>query len=181
MQTPLGIMQTQQVCPSCGGNGIDPSAVCQSCRGKGTKPEVKEVQVKVPAGCAEGNQLRVRGEGDKGTKGAPPGDLYIAVKVQASREFQREGFDIYTESSISIYDALLGTTVTVRTIDGQAEIKVPPGTQPETRMRIRSRGVPKLGKPGERGDHYITMKVEVPRALSPQQRGLVEQLRDLEK
>jgi molecular chaperone DnaJ len=179
MQTPFGVMQTQGVCPACGGNGLDPSCICPNCRGKGTAPVVKEVSVKVPAGCADGNQLRVRGEGDKGTRGAPPGDLYIAVKVQQSREFQREGFDIYTEISISIFDALLGTTDQVRTIDGQAEIKVPAGTQPETRMRIRGRGVPKLGKPNERGDHYITMKVEVPRTLNDKQKELVAELKEL--
>merc|ERR1719362_506687 len=177
MQTPLGVMQTQGVCPACGGNGLDPSCICPNCRGKGTSPVVKEVSVKVPAGCADGNQLRVRGEGDKGTRGAPPGDLYIAVKVEPSTEFQREGFDIYTESSISIFDAMLGTIVEVRTIDGSAEIKVPEGTQPETRLRIRGRGVPKLGKPNERGDHYITMKVNVPRKLNTKQKELVEELK----
>jgi len=181
MQTPLGVMQQQMVCPSCGGSGIDPSALCTSCQGKGTKPEVKEVSVKVPAGCAEGNQLRVRREGDKGTKGGTPGDLYIAVKVEPSRDFEREGFDINTESTISIFDAVLGTSLKVRTIDGDAEIRVPAGTQPDTRMRIRGRGVPKLGKPGERGDHYITVKVEVPRTLSSKQQQLVEDLRALQQ
>jgi len=97
--------------------------------------------------------------------------------VTPSKEFQRDGFDIYTECSIDIYDAMLGTTVVVKTIDGNAEIKVPAGTQPETRMRIRGRGVPKLGKSGERGDHYITMKVEVPRKLSDKQKELVEEMR----
>lgn len=177
MTTPLGVMQTQQVCPSCGGSGIDPSCLCGSCRGKGTTPEVKEVSVKVPAGCADGNQLRVRGEGDKGSKGGPAGDLYIAVRVTPSKEFQRDGFDIYTECNIDVYDAMLGTTVVVKTIDGNAEIKVPSGTQPETRMRIRSRGVPKLGKKGERGDHYITMKVDIPRKLNEKQVALVEEMK----
>lgn len=178
MSTPLGVMQTQQVCPSCTGSGVDPSATCSDCRGKGTKAEVKEVSVKVPAGCDNGNQLRVRGEGDKGSRGGPAGDLYIAVKVQPSQEFQREGSDIYTESSINIYDAMLGTSIKLRTIDGDAEIKVPEGTQPETRMRIRGRGVPKLGKQGERGDHYITMKVEVPRNLNEKQKKLVADLKE---
>merc|ERR1719343_719043 len=109
------------------------------------------------------------------------GDLYIAVKVQPSEEFQREGFDIYTESPITIFEAMLGTTVVVRTIDGNAEIKVPAGTQPETRMRIRGRGVPKLGKQGERGDHYITVKIDVPRKLNAKQKELVEELRASEQ
>eukprot|EP00931_Biecheleriopsis_adriatica_P007366 TRINITY_DN108656_c0_g1_i1.p1 TRINITY_DN108656_c0_g1~~TRINITY_DN108656_c0_g1_i1.p1 ORF type:complete len:470 (+),score=90.98 TRINITY_DN108656_c0_g1_i1:125-1534(+) len=179
MQTPLGVMQTQQVCATCNGSGIDPTAVCASCRGKGTKPDVAEVSVKVPAGCDNGNQLRVRGEGDKGTRGGTAGDLYIAVKVLPSEEFHREGFDIYNENAISIFDAMLGTTVKVRTIDGDADIKVPAGTQPETRMRIRGRGVPKLGKEKERGDHYVTMKVEVPRNLNDEQQKLVAQLQEI--
>mmetsp|Transcript_109220 Transcript_109220/g.348656 ORF Transcript_109220/g.348656 Transcript_109220/m.348656 type:complete len:477 (-) Transcript_109220:248-1678(-) len=177
MQTPIGVMQTQQVCPACQGACIDPSALCGGCRGKGTKPEVKKVSVKVPAGCASGNQLRVRGEGDKGSKGGPSGDLYIAVKAADSKEFTREGFDVYTESEISAWDAMLGTQVVVNTIDGNAEIKVPVGTQPETRMRIRNRGVPKLGKQGERGDHYVTMKVVVPRTLTDKQAELVKELK----
>lgn len=181
VQTPLGVMQTQGACPACQASGIDPSCLCGNCRGKGTKQETKEVTVKVPAGCNNGNQLRVRGEGDKGGKGGPSGDLYIAVKVVASEMYEREGFDIYTESQISIFDAMLGTIIKVETIDGPADIKVPAGTQPETRMRIRSRGVPKLGKPGERGDHYVTMKVQVPRSLTPEQQKIAEELRDTDK
>lgn len=177
MQTPLGVMQTQQVCPDCGGSGIDPSSLCGVCRGKCTTTQRKELSVNVPAGCDEGNQLRVRGEGDKGARGGPPGDMYIVVKVEKSSDFVRDQFDIYSEAEISVYDAILGTSVKVTTIDGAAEIKVPAGTQPETRMRIRSRGVPKLGRPDQRGDHYITMKVRVPKNLSDDQRDKVESLR----
>jgi len=177
MQTPLGVMQTQGVCQACGGSGINPSALCSSCKGKGTTPQVKDVTVKVPAGCADKNQLRVRGDGDKGAKGGAPGDLYISVRVATHPDFEREGFDIYTESAISVFDAILGTTVEIKTIDGPAEIRVPAGTQPETRMRIKSRGVPKLGKPGERGDHYITMKVQIPQNLSEEQKQKIAALR----
>lgn len=178
MQTPLGVMQTQQVCGTCNGTGIDPSVVCPDCHGTGTKPKVEEVIVRVPAGCAEGNQLRLRGEGDKGLRKGPPGDLYVQVRVQPSRDFQRQGFDIHTESVVDVYDAMLGTSVKVRTIDGKAEVKVPPGTQPDTRLRIRGRGVPVLGKKGQRGDHYINVKVNVPTELSETQRKLVQELRD---
>mmetsp|Transcript_53505 Transcript_53505/g.100305 ORF Transcript_53505/g.100305 Transcript_53505/m.100305 type:complete len:467 (+) Transcript_53505:28-1428(+) len=178
MQTPFGVMQTQQVCPSCNGDGIDPSAVCGTCKGKGTVPLRQQVTVKVPAGCNTGNQLRLRGEGDKGSKKGPAGDLYIGVKVEPSPDFQREDFDIYTESTISVFDAILGTSIKVKTIDGDAEIKVPKGTQPETRLRIRGRGVPKLGKSQERGDHYITVKVNIPRDLSADEEEKVSELRN---
>mmetsp|Transcript_49756 Transcript_49756/g.93279 ORF Transcript_49756/g.93279 Transcript_49756/m.93279 type:complete len:261 (-) Transcript_49756:37-819(-) len=176
MSTPLGVMQTQQVCASCGGNGTDPSAVCSECNGKGTRPEVKEVAVKVPGGCATGNQLRMRGEGDKGAKGGPPGDLYIAVRVEESQDFVREAFDIYNEQHIRIFDAVLGASVVVKTLDGDAEIKVPAGTQPETKLRIKGRGAVKLGREGERGDHYVVIKVDVPRDLSPEQQQKIREL-----
>jgi len=177
MQTPFGVMQTQQVCPACNGSGVDPSSLCGSCGGKGTTPARQEVTVKVPAGCNTGNQLRLRGEGDKGSKKGPSGDLYIGVKVENSNDFQREDFDIYTESTVDVFDAILGTSIKVKTIDGDAEIKVPKGTQPETRLRIRGRGVPKLGKPQERGDHYITVKVNIPRNLSSDDEEKVMELR----
>lgn len=178
MQTPLGVMQTQQVCPACGGNGVDPASLCSECKGQCTRPQKKEISVKVPAGCDEGNQLRVRGEGDKGSRGGPAGDMYIVIKVEKSPDFTRDQFDIYTEAEITAFDAILGTIIKVKTIDGNAEIKVPAGTQPETRMRIRSRGVPKLGQSDKRGDHYITMKVKVPKNLDQKDLELVEALRD---
>jgi molecular chaperone DnaJ len=103
------------------------------------------------------------------------------VRVQLSEQFQREGSDIFTESTISIVEAVLGTTASVETLDGQEEIKVPAGTQPGTRMRMKGRGVPKLGRPGERGDHYITMKVEVPLQLSDEQRLKFKELRELQE
>jgi len=180
-RTPLGVVQSQQVCRTCGGTGVDPSAVCASCRGTGTLPQVKEIIVKVPAGCADKSQLRLRGEGHKGTKGADPGDLYIVVHVQPSKEFRRERFDIYTERTIKLSEAVLGTTVWVRTIDGDVEITVPAGIQPDTQLCVKGRGVPKLGNPGQRGDHYITMKVAVPRGLSTDEEKLFRDLRELEQ
>jgi len=179
-RTPLGAMQRHQVCPACGGNGIDPSSVCRTCGGKGTSSEVREVSIKVPAGCADGNNLRVRGEGDKGVKGGPSGDLYIAVRVLPSTEFSRMGFDIYTESKLDIIEAVLGTTLVVRTIDSETEVKVPAGTQPGTRLRIKGRGVPKLGKQGARGDHYITIKVVVPKNISSKKRSKFEELQQID-
>nr|QRG27097.1 heat shock protein 40 [Scrippsiella trochoidea] len=178
MSTPLGVMQTQQTCPHCGGSGTDPSAVCRGCRGKGTIQQVKEVSVAVPAGVTSGDQLRLKSEGDKGTRGGPTGDLYVTCKVQGSDEFRRKGFDIFTEHEISIFDAMLGTSLEVRTVDGVEEMEVPAGTQPDSRLRLCGHGVPKLGRRGERGDHIVSVKVEVPQKLSEKQRELAEQLRD---
>ena len=119
LQTPLGGMQTQQVCPKCKGSGIDPSATCQSCGGKGTKSKVCEVAVTIPVGCNAGSKLRVRGEGDKGARGGPPGDLYITLKIGQSDEYVRDGTDIYNERVISVFDAMLGTSFQIRTVDGE--------------------------------------------------------------
>lgn len=178
MQTPLGVMQTQRACPVCEGSGLDPSAICLACRGKGTTSERTDVTVKVPAGLSNENQLRSRGEGDKGSMGGPPGDLYITPKVMPSKEFQRHNFDILSEQEVELYDAMLGTTITVGTIDGSEDIRIPRGTQPDTRMRLRGRGVPKLGRKNERGDHYVTIKVSVPQKLSVEQEQLIKQLRN---
>lgn len=123
MQTPLGVMQTQLVCPKCGGTGIDPAACCSSCGGKGTQTRAVEISVNIPAGCNMGSQLRIKGEGDKGVRGGPPGDLYITLKVSSSREFVRDGTDVYNEKVISVFDAMLGTLVRVNTVDGFADIE----------------------------------------------------------
>jgi len=179
VRTPLGVMQAQQVCSSCGGTGIDPSARCKTCNGKGTVPGVTEVKVKVPPGCTTGNILRSRGQGDKGIKGGTPGDLYIVLEVEESDDFRREDDDIWTESTISVFEALLGTTITVKTIDGDADVKVPAGTQPDARLRLRGRGVASRSQANKRGDHYIQIKVEIPKELSKEQKGLVESLKEL--
>mmetsp|Transcript_36778 Transcript_36778/g.84696 ORF Transcript_36778/g.84696 Transcript_36778/m.84696 type:complete len:474 (-) Transcript_36778:189-1610(-) len=178
MQTPLGAMQAQQVCSTCGGSGVDPSARCKTCNGKGTIPGVTEVSVKVPPGCTSGNILRSRGQGDKGIRNGQPGDLYIVLEVEESDIFRREDDDIWTESTISVFEALLGTTVSVKTIDGDVDVKVPEGTQPDARLRLRGRGVASRSQANKRGDHYIQIKVEIPKDLSKKQKELVESLRD---
>merc|ERR1712137_508918 len=109
---------------TCGGSGIDPSALCPSCLGTGTIPTMGEVSVQIPAGCMQGSQLRVRGEGDRGIRGGPPGDLYITVNIEPSDVFRRSGFDILYECRIPICDAMLGTDIMVPTIDGDASIHV---------------------------------------------------------
>eukprot|EP00438_Fugacium_kawagutii_P022731 Skav234313 [mRNA] locus=scaffold3847:6491:7105:- [translate_table: standard] len=177
MQTPLGVMQTQLVCPKCRGTGVDPMACCRSCGGKGTQTRAVEISVTIPPGCNVGSQLRIKGEGDKGTRGGPPGDLYVSLKVFSSREFVRDGIDVYNEKVISVFDAMLGTSVRVNTVDGFADIEVPAGTQPGTTLRLRGRGVPKLNENGVRGDHYVTLRVEVPYTLDDKQRKLVAKLK----
>ena len=122
-QTPLGGMETPQACPKCKGSGIDPKATCQACSGKGTQSITREVAVNIPVGCNAGSRLRVRAEGDKGTRGGPPGDLYLTLKIGRSEEFVRDGADIYSEQVISVFDAMLGASVQISTVDGKAAVK----------------------------------------------------------
>ena len=123
MQTPLGVMRTQHACQKCKGSGVDPSATCRSCGGRCTQSQAEEVSVKIPPGCNVGSQLRIRGEGDKGVRGGEPGDLYITLRIASSKDFVRDGIDIYNEKVISVFDAMLGTSIKVSTVDGFAEIE----------------------------------------------------------
>jgi len=127
----------------------------------------------------DGNKLRVRGEGDAGPKGGPAGDLYIFLKVKTDKRFRREGPEIYSEIAVPYTDAILGASVKVAVVDGEVEIKVPPGTQPGQVLRIKGKGAPRLGNATQRGDHYVTVKVEIPKDLTEKQRALVQELKSL--
>merc|ERR1712151_218787 len=169
-RTPLGNFQTQQTCPNCRGTGQEVEEYCGTCSGQGVQSKTKQIKVTIPAGVEDGNKLRVRGEGDSGPKGGPSGDLYIFLKVKEDSTFRREGPEIYSDASVSYLDAILG-----------ASIKVPPGTQPGQVMRLEGNGAPRLGNPDSRGDHYVTMDIEIPKSLSKEEEELVEKLRELKE
>lgn len=135
----------------------------------------EQVVVKIPAGIQEGQKLRIAG---KGGMGFPPGDLYIKVRVTPHPLFKREGDDLYVEQEINFSDACLGTTITVPTLEGPKNVKVPPGTSSGTKLRLKGLGLPKF-KGGGKGDLYVVIKVKVPKELSREQRELVEKLRAL--
>ncbi|CAN0060385.1 unnamed protein product, partial [Ectocarpus sp. 4 AP-2014] len=176
-RTPLGAFQTQTTCPTCRGTGEIVEEYCGSCSGQGVVEKTKQVKVKVPAGVDDGNKLRVKGEGDAGAKGGPVGDLYVFLNVKSDPKFKRTGKDIYSEQKISYLDAILGNdNVNVEVVDGNVEIKVPAGCQPDTVLRIRGKGSPQLNNASVRGDHYVTMKVAIPRDVSGEERKLLEDL-----
>eukprot|EP00752_Nemacystus_decipiens_P004293 g3922.t1 len=176
-RTPLGAFQTQTTCPTCRGSGVVVEEYCGTCSGQGLVEKTKQVKVKVPAGVDDGNKLRVKGEGDAGAKGGPVGDLYVFLNVKSDPKFKRQGKDIYSEQKISYLDAILGNdNVKVEVVDGSVEIKVPQGCQPETVLRIRSKGAPQLNNASVRGDHYVTMKVAIPKDVSADERKLLEEL-----
>lgn len=178
-RTPLGNFQTQQTCATCRGTGQKVEKYCGVCSGQGLNQKTKQIKVTVPAGVEDGNKLRVRGEGDAGPNGGPAGDLYIFLRVKEDTNFRREGPEIYSEETISYLDAILGNSIKTPVVDGEVTIKVPPGTQPGQVMRLKGNGAPRLGNPDQRGDHYVTVKVDIPKDLSKEEEDLIAQLREI--
>ena len=152
---------------------VDPGAM--GIPGAASKP----IDINIPPGVDNGFQMNVEGKGLPGPKGVPPGDLIVQIMVMPSMKFQRDGFDLYTEASIGIADAVLGTSVDVPTVDGRAEVKVKPGTQPGDKLRMRGYGVPMdlVGQRGRRGDQYVVVKVTVPKHVTARQKELLEEFR----
>lgn len=179
-RTPLGNFQTQQTCPTCRGTGRIVEEYCGTCGGQGVNQKTKQIKVTIPAGVENGNKLRVRGEGDAGPNGGPPGDLYIFLQVKPDPMFRREGSEIYSDHSISYLDAILGASVKCPVVDGEVTIKIPPGTQPGQVMRLKGNGAPRLGQPDARGDHYVTVNIEIPKDLTKEEEELMQKLKRLQ-
>lgn len=170
-RTPLGNMQSQTTCPECHGSGkvIKPEDRCTTCHGTGHVQEKHELEVKVPAGVDDGQQMRLQGQGDAGTNGGPAGDLYIVFRVTPSRDFRRDGSTIYVDRNISFAQAALGDEIKVKTVHGDVDLKIPAGTQSETNFRLRGKGVPHLNGKGN-GDEHVTIHVQTPKTLNKRQR-----------
>ena len=163
-----------QTCPACRGTGQLVEAPCPTCRGDGRVVEERELEVEVPPGIHDGQQIRISGEGHVGGGGARSGDVYVRVRIRPDERFVREADDIFSTVDLTITEAALGTTVRVPTLDGEVELEFPAGTQPgETRL-LRGRGMPVLQGFG-RGDHRVFVNVAVPRRLTEEQRRLLEQ------
>lgn len=178
-QTPFGLFSQVSICPNCGGEGEVISEFCRKCAGEGRLRIKKDIKVKIPPGVSKGSTLRVRGEGDAGPKGGPPGDLYVYLDVEEIPEIQRDGINLCSTVTISYIDAILGAVVKVKTVDGITELQIPSGTQPGDVLVLAKRGVPKLNKPSIRGDHLFTIKVTIPSRISGRERELLEDLASL--
>jgi len=181
VSTILGRMQQQVRCPTCGGSGSVVEKYCGSCDGKGVNKKSKQLTITIPPGVEDSNRLRVRGEGDAGGKGGPPGDLYVFLSVRADPRFRREGMEIYSEIAVSYVDAILGSTLKVPTVDGVIDLQMPAGTQPGTTLRAEGKGAPKLNNVNVRGSHYVKVKVEIPQKISGKERELIQQLKEATK
>jgi molecular chaperone DnaJ len=166
---------TRESCPACRGAGKRVSDPCPDCRGRGVTPGRATVNVLIPAGVETGAQIRVAHEGHAGPFGGPRGDLVVITRVQDDPAFSRKGHNLYTETSVTIGEAALGGRVPVRTLEGVAELVVPPGTQGGQVLRLRSRGLPRLAGEG-RGDLYVTVKVEIPRGIDARTQELFREL-----
>ena len=175
-RTPFGTFAQVSVCPTCDGAGEVIEEKCDVCGGSGRRQETKKLKITIPAGVDNGMKLRVAREGDAGLKGGPPGDLFVYLTVENDAEFQREGNDIKSDITISYIQAILGCTIKVNTVDGQEDLTIPAGTQPNSVLILESKGVPKLGNPVSRGDHRITVKISIPTRVTGEERELLEKL-----
>ncbi|NER82685.1 MAG: molecular chaperone DnaJ [Leptolyngbya sp. SIO1D8] len=178
-RTPFGSFAQVSSCPTCGGTGEMVEEPCDSCGGSGHRQESKKLKITIPAGVDNGTRLRVSGEGDAGQRGGPPGDLYVYLFVEEDSHFRRDGINILSDLKITYLQAILGANIEIDTVDGKVSMQVPPGTQPSTVLTLENRGVPKLGNPVSRGSHLITVQVQIPTRLKPEERELVEKLAEL--
>jgi molecular chaperone DnaJ len=167
-----GIFQMAQPCTRCGGTGTIVQTPCETCRGEGKVRDTRSLSVTVPAGVDTGSRLRVKGEGEAGTKGK--GDLYVVVEVAPHPHFQRQGASLIVELSISLPQAILGAELSVPTLDGTVMMKVPAGTQSGTMFRLKGKGMPELRGKGS-GDELVKVSVVIPRAVNARQRELIEE------
>jgi molecular chaperone DnaJ len=159
-------------CPNCYGRGRVPQDPCDNCHGQGQIRQQKTVNVSVPAGVDNGSKIRISGQGEKGAGGGPAGDLMLTFRVQPDKFFSREGMDVHVSVPINLAQAVLGSKIKVRTVDGNVVLRIPPGTQNGTRFRIKGQGIEKGGR---RGDQYVKVEVGVPENLSDEQRQQFEQ------
>ncbi len=170
-----GFLSVRRTCSSCGGAGQIVKQVCRDCRGEGYKQVQKRLRVTVPAGIADGNRLRVPGEGQPGANGGPNGDLYIFFTVKEHPVFERHENDLHCTVPISVAQAVLGDEIPVPTLEGPTDLLIPEGTQSGTELRLKGKGVPEVQGRG-RGDLVVHIDVRIPSKLTRDQRKLFEQL-----
>jgi len=175
--TPFGQFATVTTCDSCHGSGQIINDPCLKCRGKGSVRGKKKIKVKIPAGIEDGSHIRIPGEGNPSTTGGPPGDLYIVVHIKNDSNFYREGTELLYDQIISFPQATLGDTITVNTIDGKVQMKIPAGTRHGKVLRLKGKGMPDL-RTGRRGDQHVRIFIDIPKSLSKEQKDLIRKLGD---
>lgn len=169
-QSILGMVRNVQPCPDCHGTGKIIKEKCPDCYGTGYISSKKKIEVTIPAGIDNGQCVRIQGKGEPGTNGGARGDLLVAVMISADPDFERDGYNIFSDVKISYPTAVLGGEVKVKTVDGEVLYEVKPGTASGTRVRLRGKGMPTLRNKNVRGDHYITLVVDIPSKLTNEQK-----------
>ena len=169
-QSLFGAMRTQTACPDCGGTGKIIKEKCPECKGEGYNRIRKKVEVNIPAGIESGQSVRISGLGEPGRNGGSRGDLLVQAVVGSSKDFQREGVDLYSEMEITFPEAALGGDIRVKTIDGDVLFPIKGGTQTGTTIRLKGKGVPYLRDKNKRGDQYTVLKVSVPKLMNSKQK-----------
>ncbi len=165
-QSLFGMVQNVQTCPDCRGTGKIVKEKCPHCHGNGYVSNKKKISVSIPAGIDNGQSVRIREKGEPGVNGGPRGDLLVEVLITSHPIFQRQDMNIYSTAPISFAQAALGGEIRISTIDGDVLYTVKPGTQTDTRIRLKGKGVPSLRNKNIRGDQYVTLVVQVPTSLS---------------
>ena len=180
-QSFFGQVQNVQTCPDCRGTGKIVKEKCPDCYGTGYISSKKKIQVKIPAGIDNGQSIRIAGKGEPGTNGGERGDLLVEVTVSRSPVFMRQETSIFSTVPISFVTAALGGPIKIKTVDGEVEYEVKPGTQTDTKVRLRGKGVPSLRNKNIRGDHYVTLVVTVPEKLTEEQKEALKRFDDAMK
>jgi molecular chaperone DnaJ len=173
-----GNMKFNMPCPRCGGSGKN-RTVCPVCHGEGRLEREESLKVRIKPGTRDGQRIRLAGRGNAGTMGAPAGDLYIIIRIGEHPVFKRDGDDIYLTIPVTVSEAALGSKVEVPTIDGRAQLKIPPGTQSGQKLRLREKGVPSATKEGVRGDEIVEVKVVVPAVRDEKSKEILRELAKL--
>ncbi len=177
-RTIFGNINSAQTCEKCDGEGKIPETPCSVCSGSGILRRVKKLSVKIPAGIDNGQRVRIEHEGEVGYRGTEPGDLYISVRVQSSKEYTRDGFNLHKDVPVSFTEASLGAKIKVKTLEGNIELKIPAGTQSGTVFKLSGKGIPHINS-NRKGDLMLTARVVTPIKLTKQEQELLEQLAKL--
>ena len=176
-RTPFGVMQSQQPCSHCGGRGTIIRNPCKTCRGTGKPAARKSLEINIPAGIDDDQNIALRGQGDAGSNGGPAGDVIVHVTVKADPMFERDGYDVTIHVPITFSQAVLGDDVEVPTVDGRIVQHIPEGTQSGTKFRLRGQGIQYLNGRG-RGDQYVIVDVEIPKKVTRAQREALKAFED---
>lgn len=173
-QSLFGMVRNVQTCPDCNGTGKVIKDKCSDCYGSGYVSKRKKIQVSIPAGIDNGQSIRIREKGEPGTNGGERGDLLVEVTVSRHPIFQRQDYDVYSTAPISFVQAALGGDVRISTVDGDVLYNVKPGTQTDTKVRLKGKGIPTLRNKQIRGDHYVTLVIQVPTKLTSEQKEMLQ-------